>query len=321
MPKRFSVRKTYRPSNHLTLWHGDCLRFLKTLPDQSVQLVLTSPPYNVGKEYEQQQTFEEYIAFQRLVIKECTRITKPGGSICWQLGNHIDSHGNLIPLDAALYSVFNDERELHLRNRIIWHFGHGLHCSTRFSGRYETVMWYTKGKEYVFNLDNVRVPQKYPGKLAYRGPRRGKPTGNPKGKNPGDVWQIPNVKGNHVEKTSHPCQFPIALAETIVLALTNRRHLIVDPFLGAGTTLVAALKNGRRGAGAEIKKRYIGIIRSRISSLENGELAYRPRMRPIYEPLPNTKLTTPPNGFATVSGYAFEDCKNGKATHSRKTVL
>jgi adenine-specific DNA-methyltransferase len=297
MAKRFVIASVYSRSSRVTIRHGDCLRFLKSIPDDSAQLVITSPPYNVGKEYEQQQTLGEYLDFQSRVIDECVRITRPGGSLCWQLGNYIDRRGDLVPLDVPLYSVFAHHRDLHLRNRVVWHFEHGLHCRTRFSGRHETVLWYTKGDDYSFDLDSVRVPQKYPGKLAHRGARKGKPSGNPQGKNPGDVWHIPNVKGNHVEKTPHPCQFPIALAETFIMALTNKNHLVVDPFMGAGTTAVAALKNGRRVAGAEIQADYIQIIRERIRLLEQDELRYRPRFKPIHEPAPNTKLTTPPAGF------------------------
>jgi adenine-specific DNA-methyltransferase len=313
MTKRFIQSGRYASASDLTIRHGDCLRFLKSLPNGIAQLILTSPPYNVGKEYEIPQSFAEYLEFQRQVIGECTRVLKTGGSICWQLGNYLDDRGDLIPLDAALYPIFCEYDVLHLRNRVIWRFAHGLHCRRRFSGRYETILWYTKGDEYLFNLDSVRIPQKYPGKLAFRGPRRGMPTGNPLGKNPGDVWDIPNVKGNHIEKTPHPCQFPIALAETLILALTNRGHLVIDPFLGAGTTVVAALKNGRRGAGAELCEDYIKILRKRVRLLEQGELAYRPRLKPVYVPAPNTRITTPPNGFL-VNGHGpvSHRCKDGK---------
>lgn len=297
MIKQLTISGQYNSINQMTLWNGDCVKLLKTLPGKVAQLVVTSPPYIVGKEYEKNQTLEECLALQESVIAECVRVLKPGGSICWQLGNHISQDGVLVPLDMKLYPVFAKHTELRLRNRIIWHFGHGLHCQRRFSGRYETVLWYTKGDEYLFNLDSVRVPQKYPGKLAFRGPRRGLPTGNPKGKNPGDLWQIPNVKANHIEKTEHPCQFPIALAENLVLALSNKGQLVIDPFLGAGSTAIAALKNGRRCAGAEIDSKYLKIIKERIRLLKEGTIPYRSRTKPIYEPLPNTPLTTPPIGF------------------------
>lgn len=302
MRRKHRIRKRFREENDVTISVGDCLHFLRSIPTNSTQLVLTSPPYNIGKEYERAEEFEEYIEFQKLVIAECVRITRPGGSICWQLGNHVGKRGEVIPLDMVLYPVFREFSELYLRNRIVWHFEAGLHCQQRFSGRHECIVWFSKGREYTFNLDAVRVPQKYPGKLAYKGPRKGRPSGNPLGKNPGDVWGIPNVKANHVEKTAHPCQFPIALAETIILALTTTQDLVVDPFLGAGTTVIAALKNGRRAAGCDLFQKYVEIVRERISQLERNELPYRPRNQPVFCPPNGTRVTTPPKGFLRFRG-------------------
>jgi adenine-specific DNA-methyltransferase len=304
MATKFTIRARYSPKNHLTIRAADCVRFLGSLPSGSTQLVLTSPPYNVGKSYECSQSLDGYVAFQKQVLAESVRILRPGGSICWQLGSHVRKDGEVVPLDLLLYPLFQAHPHLKLRNRIIWHFEHGEHCQRRLSGRYECILWFTFGDNYLFNLDAVRVPQKYPGKLAYRGPNRGKPSGNPKGKNPGDVWLIPNVKGNHVEKTIHPCQFPIALAEQCILALSNRRQLVVDPFLGAGTTAVAALKNGRRAAGCDKIGDFVDLTIRRVRLLEGGRLPYRNRNRPIYVPLPNTPLTTPPKQFVVANGHA-----------------
>ncbi len=297
MSNKFTIASDFSSSNDLTIKRGDCLPFLKSLPASIAQLVVTSPPYNVGKEYELRQSLDDYLDFQDKVISECERVVQPGGSICWQVGSHFDTRGCLVPLDAVLYPLFSRHKRLFLRNRIVWQYGHGLHCRNRFSGRHEMILWFTKGAEYVFNLDSVRVPQKYPGKTAYKGQNRGLPSGHPLGKNPGDVWNIPNVVGNHTEKTEHPCQFPIALVETLILALTNEQDLVIDPFLGAGTTAVAALMNGRRAAGADITAKYVHIARARVKELENGKLAYRSRSKPVLDPVPNTKLTTPPNGF------------------------
>ena len=297
MPKQLTVSSRYNFQNSLTLKCGNCLPFLKTLPDSCTQLIVTSPPYNIGKEYEGRRSLDQYVDFQTQVIAECERILRPGGSICWQVGNHIDHRGGLLPLDVVLHPIFGRHDQFYLRNRIVWRFESGLHCKARFSGRYETILWYTKGQEYLFNLDSVRIPQKYPGKLAYHGPRRGEPSGNPNGKNPGDVWLIPNVNASHVEKTDHPCQFPIALAETLILAMTNKRHLVVDPFVGAGTTAIAALKNGRRAAGIDLEFEYIKIARKRVADLKSNALAYRPRSKPVLDPPRNSKLTTPPTGF------------------------
>ena len=198
-----------------------------TVPSGAIQLVVTSPPYNLGKEYESRLHLNDYISQQREVISECVRVLSDGGSICWQVGNYVDD-GAIIPLDSLLYPIFAD-LGLKMRNRIVWHFEHGLHCSRRLSGRYETIMWFTKGDDYVFELDPIRVPQKYPGKKYFKGPKAGQYSCNPLGKNPGDVWTIPNVKSNHVEKTGHPCQFPVELIERLVLALSKGRGLGVGP--------------------------------------------------------------------------------------------
>ncbi|MBD3386114.1 hypothetical protein GF407_14460 [candidate division KSB1 bacterium] len=125
----------------ITLYHGDCLDLLRTIPDESLQLVVTSPPYNIGKEYEKKLDLDVYIQQQENVIAECVRALSHKGSICWQVGNYVD-RGAIIPLDTILYPVFS-KYDL-MRNRIIWHFEHGLHCSRRFSGRYETIIWFTK---------------------------------------------------------------------------------------------------------------------------------------------------------------------------------
>jgi adenine-specific DNA-methyltransferase len=192
-------------------------------------------------------------------------------------------NGSIVPLDIALYPVFTGFG-CTMRNRIIWHFEHGLHCSNRFSGRYETIVWFTKSENYFFNLDPVRVPQKYPGKKYFKGPRAGHYSCNPLGKNPGDLWIIPNVKNNHVEKTIHPCQFPVELVERLVLSMTREGDWVFDPFLGVGSTIIAAIKHRRKGAGAEIMRKYVDIARKRIIQESNGTLATRPMNKPIYDP-------------------------------------
>jgi len=262
------------------LYEGDCLDLMEGIPHESLQLIVTSPPYNLGKEYEARLSLENYVFQQTKVIRECFRRLNPGGSICWQVGNFVHD-SSIVPLDTILYPVFK-RYGLKLRNRIIWRFEHGLHCSKRFSGRYETILWFTKGDRYVFNLDAVRVPQKYPGKKHFRGPRVGQYSGNPLGKNPGDIWDIPNVKSNHVEKTEHPCQFPVELVERLVLSLTNEGQWVFDPFLGAGTTIIAALRHNRRGIGAEIVPKYVNIARERIQLELEGKLRTRPMGKEVF---------------------------------------
>ncbi len=261
---------------------GDNLDFMGNLPDGSVKLVVTSPPYNLGKNYETRISLDSYLETQQRVVAECVRVLHPRGSICWQVGNYVES-GEIIPLDAVLYPVFR-KLGLKLRNRIVWHFGHGLHCRKRLSGRYETINWWTKGDDYTWNLDPIRVPSKYPGKRHFKGPNTGKLSGNPKGKNPSDVWEFPNVKSNHPEKTVHPCQFPVELVERLVLSMTDPGDAVLDPYMGVGSSVVAALMHGRDAYGCDIVGEYVDIALKRVSQLRDGTLKTRPMGKPIYDP-------------------------------------
>ena len=264
----------------------DNLKFMRGLEDQSMKLIVTSPPYNIGKSYEKRSPLDQYIQDQAQVISECVRLLHPNGSICWQVGNHVDK-GEIFPLDLVLYHLFKDHG-LKLRNRIVWHFEHGLHCSKRLSGRYETIMWFTKGDDYTFNLDPIRTPSKYPQKKYYKGPKAGQLSGNPLGKNPSDVWVFPNVKNNHVEKTIHPCQFPVELVERLVLSMTDEGDRVFDPYLGVGSSVVAALKNGREGYGCDVVKEYVDIAWERVHQLRSGTLQTRPMDKPVYDPKKKT---------------------------------
>jgi len=274
-----------------------------------MQLIVTSPPYNIGKEYEKKLHLEMYLDQQNRVITECVRVLAPTGSICWQVGNYIDK-GAIIPLDSVLYPIFSG-LGLKMRNRIIWHFEHGLHCSRRFSGRYETIIWYTKSDDYIFDLDPIRIPQKYPGKKYFKGPKAGQYSGNPLGKNPGDLWIIPNVKSNHVEKTEHPCQFPVELIERLVLSLSNEGDWVIDPFLGTGTSIIAAIRHGRKGAGAEIVPSYKEIATKRIRQEIDGTLRTRPMDKPVYDPeLHNNKQAVSPWSSGPIQTKLFERSPN-----------
>jgi adenine-specific DNA-methyltransferase len=283
----------YNPQAQAVIFEGDCLDFLASIPAESIQLVVTSPPYNLGKEYEKRSSLEQYVAWQQKVIAECYRVLKPTGSICWQVGNYV-TKGSIVPIDIALYPIFASIG-MQLRNRIIWHFEHGLHSSRRLSGRYETICWFTKSDQYLFDVDPIRVPQKYPGKKHFKGPHAGEYSGNPLGKNPGDVWIFPNVKSNHVEKTDHPCQFPIELVERLVLSMTHEQDWVLDPFLGVGSTIAAAIRRQRRGAGSEIMHRYATIANTRIQQAINGTLKVREMGTPVYDPRDaGASLTTAP---------------------------
>jgi adenine-specific DNA-methyltransferase len=252
-----------------TILRDDCRALLARLPDESVDLVVSSPPYNLGKEYESRVALAHYIEEQREVLAECVRALKPSGSLFWQIGAYSDK-GTLIPLDVRFFPVLED-LGLKPRNRIMWVRQHGLHARRKFSTRHETILWFTKSDKYVFNLDPVRVPQKYQGKTFHKGDRHGELSCNPAGKNPGDLWSFRNVKHNHEERTIHPCQFPEDLIARIVLATTNAGDVVLDPYMGTGTTAVVARDFDRHFVGAEIDETYHDVASRRLSGEPNEE--------------------------------------------------
>jgi len=298
------VSDTYTTHADVAFFEGDCMTLLADVPSKSVDLVITSPPYNLGKRYEKTASLQEYLKKQEPVIEEIDRVLASTGSCCWQVGNYVHK-GEVFPLDVYFYEIFK-RLGWKLRNRIIWRFNHGLHASKRFSGRYEVILWFTKGDEYVFNLDPVRIPAKYPGKRYFKGPKRGQLSGNPLGKNPSDVWDvvkqdweeevwdIPNVKANHPEKTEHPCQFPVELVERCVLALTQPDGIVCDPYCGVGSTIIAALQHHRRAIAAEQDATYVAIARKRIQQFMQGTLPLRPLGRPIHKPTGRERIAQIP---------------------------
>ncbi|MHA2362581.1 MAG: DNA-methyltransferase [Candidatus Hodarchaeales archaeon] len=304
MSKKLCYDTSYQIGYDVVLANNDVISFLKDVPDQSVTLIVTSPPYNIGKEYEKRTELERYLKWQEKVITECKRILSSDGSICWQIGNHIKNR-EVFPLDVYFYQIFK-KLDFKLRNRIIWHFGHGLHAKKRFSGRYEVILWFTKTDDYKFNLDPVRIPQKYPGKRSYKGENKGKPSGNPLGKNPSDIWEIiakdweneiwniPNVKSNHPEKTIHPCQYPIELVERLVLALSDEKDCVFDPFTGVGSTLIAGILHNRQVVGVDKEKEYLDIAFTRIQEALKGTLKKRPLGKSVHQPKGTEKVSLRP---------------------------
>lgn len=300
------IYKRFREENQITLYNGDSLKLLKQIPSESVDIIITSPPYCIGKEYEDPQNdIESFKSEHKRIFPDIYRVLKPGGSICWQVGYHIND-ASVFPLDFFVYDIFiegSKEKEypLLLRNRIIWTFGHGLNSSKRFSGRHETILWFTKGKNNNFDLDSIRVPQKYPGKRSYKGPNKGELSGNILGKNPSDVWDIPNVKAQHLEKTEHPCQFPVAIPRRLIKALAPVNGLVLDPYSGSGTSGVAAVLENRRFVGAEILPQYYDIAIERINAAERGEAKVR-EDAPVAEPNLNSSVAKLPEEFAKARG-------------------
>jgi adenine-specific DNA-methyltransferase len=304
-PSPLKISSHFQKDQSIVVHHGDTLHFLRGIPSNTFKLIVSSPPYNLGKQYETRVELQSYLKNQELVIDELCRVLREDGSICWEVGNYV-CNGEVFPLDIFYYD-FLKERGLQLRNRIIWHFEHGLHASKRFSGRYETILWFTKSDDYIFNLDSVRIPSKYPGKRHYKGPNRGKPSGNPLGKNPSDfwraiaedwereIWDIPNVKANHPEKTIHPCQFPIELVERCVLALSNPGDWVFDPYSGVGSALIAGIRHGRKVAGCEKERTYVEITERRITDFFKGKLKVRPLGKSIHRPSGRDKVSQIPH--------------------------
>ena len=300
----YEISADYDPDADLVLHEGDNKELIQHIPDGAIDLIVTSPPYNMGKEYEGNIQIEAYLETQAATIKALHRILSDTGSICWQVGNYVKD-GEVFPLDIYYYPIFKS-LGMKLRNRVVWHFGHGLHARERYSGRYETLMWFTKSDDYIFNLDNVRIPSKYPGKRHYKGANKGKPSGNPKGKNPSDywsiifqdweeaVWDIPNCKSNHPEKTAHPAQFPIELAERCVLAHTDEGDTVYDPYAGVGSSLIAALKRNRKAIGSEKVKAYNDITKDRVRRFYDGALPIRPMGQSVHVPTGREKVAQIP---------------------------
>ena len=277
------IESQYTDKARCVIYPGDWRKLLSQMPDGCTDLTVTSPPYCLGKSYDVSRDIKDFEEEHHWIIPRVIEATKPGGNICWQVGYHI-KHGILTPLDYVIHSIFSKFSDIKLRNRIIWKFNSGMHGTRRLSGRHEIVLWYSKGDDHYFDVDPIRIPQKYPGKKHHKGDKRGQFSGNPLGKNPGDVWDIPNVKAGSVEKTEHPCQFPIGLVQGLVLALSPPGGLVLDPYLGSGSTGAAAIIEKRRFAGAEISEEYYRLAVERIQKAMDGNLRYRRYGTPIQKP-------------------------------------
>ena len=274
---------------HFDLINGDALKEIINIQDNSIDCIITSPPYFMWKDYDTSIKVDDFIQIHKAIFSDLYRILKKWGNLCWQVGYHT-MDWETIPLDFLVYDIareinkdLNNKEKFYLKNRVIRSFGHGLHSKKKFSGRHETILRFSKWKDSYFDLDSIRVPQKYPGKTYYKWEKKGEFSGNPLGKNPWDVWDIPNVKANHVEKTAHPCQFPVALVERLVKALSPTGWKVLDPFMWSGTTGVAALLNWREFIWIELNKEYYKIAKKRCLDTINGEIRYRVD-KPVYKP-------------------------------------
>jgi len=246
------------------IYNMDCLQALRELPDKLVWLTVTSPPYNIGKEYEKPLSLDEYLNWCKVWIAQIYQITHPNGAFWLNLGYFsIPEHAKAIPIPYLLW----DRIPFYLIQEIVWHYGAGVAGKKFFSPRNEKFLWYVKNKDnYTFNLDDIRDPNvKYPNQK-----KNGKIKVNPNGKNPTDVWQFPKVTSgmnrSSKERTSHPAQFPMAVIERIIKASSNPGELVLDPFMGSGTTAEVALSLDRPVIGFEIRTDYCQIAANRLNN-------------------------------------------------------
>jgi adenine-specific DNA-methyltransferase len=210
----------------------------------------------------------------------------------------------IVPLDVRFFPIL-ESLGMIPRNRIVWARQHGLHATKKFSCRHETILWFTKSDRYTFNLDAIRVPQKYQNKKHFRGEKKGELSCNPDGKNPGDIWLFRNVKHNHEEQTIHPCQFPEDLIARIVLAATNPGDVVLDPFMGAGTVAVVARDNRRHFLGAELDADYHKVAMQRLAG-EPDELGVFPNLKTLRDYVERTgraHWALPLRGAGRRAGY------------------
>ncbi|PID41507.1 MAG: site-specific DNA-methyltransferase [Proteobacteria bacterium] len=287
------------------LYLGDCLDLLATIPDESIDLIVSSPPYNIGKEYESRSPLNVYLEAQKKVLVECHRVLKKTGSIFWQVGSY-SYKGTLVPLDVKFFPIFEELGMLPI-NRIVWLRQHGLQAKNKFSCRHETVLWFAKSMDYKFSLEEIRVPQKYQNKKHHKGEKKGELSCNPDGKNPGDVWAFRNVKHNHEEQTIHPCQFPEDFVNRVILSTTIEGDTVLDPYMGTGTVPVVAKNTKRHFYGADLDEKYYGVANRRLSGKPNKE-GYFPNLKSLRDYI---EITGEP-----ASKYRF-DLQKGKVASDR----
>jgi len=240
----------------------ECLSAMRTLPDSIVDLTLTSPPYNIGKEYERPLPVEEYVEWCRTWMCEVHRLTHPDGAFWLNLGYvPFPDKAKALPLAYLLW----DKCPFFLLQEIVWNYGAGVAGKRILSPRNEKFLWFVKNPDcYTFNLDDIRDPDvKYPLQK-----KNGKLRCNTIGKNPSDVWQIAKVTSGagraSRERTPHPAQFPVDLVERIIKGFSNPSAIVLDPFLGSGSTAEACILLGRTVVGFEIRRDYCQVAARRL---------------------------------------------------------
>jgi len=248
----------------LNIITGDALNELKKIESNSVDLVVADPPYNLGKDYGNNhdiQGFDEFLAFSHNWLSQAHRILKPSGTLYVFIGFRFISY---------LYNILDRELGMFFNSWIVWHYTQGMGKTRGFSPRHDDVLMFTKTEDFKFNLDSVRVPQKF-----YR------ERNNMRGANPGDVWMFSHVHYCNENRQNHPTQKPEGLIERMVFASTDESDLVVDPFSGSGTTLRVCQQLNRNAIGIEINPEYVRMTEERLRAEFSGFDSVDPRMERV----------------------------------------
>lgn len=261
--------KPYFEIENCLLYNQDCSQALSCLPENLVDLTVTSPPYNIGKEYEKKMPLNDYLAWCETWIKQVHRVTTNDGTFWLNFGYlSIEDRAKAIPIPYLLWNRI----PFFLIQEVVWNYGAGVAGKKFFSPRNEKFLWYVKNQQnYTFNLDAVR-DKNIIGPISTK---NGRKKVNPNGKNPGDVWYYSKITSgknrSSKERTPHPAQFPMSLIDRIVKSSSNENDVICDPFSGSGTTAIVSLRNNRKFVGFELRKDYCEITIDRINTFLSNE--------------------------------------------------
>lgn len=270
--RSFLGKPAYERSG-VMIYQTDCEMAMSRLPAGLIDLTVTSPPYNIGKEYEEIAAVDAYVNWCARWLQEVARVSSATASFWLNLGYlQVPNRAKCLPIPYLLW----DKVPLHFQQEIVWHYGAGVAARKGFSPRNEKFLWYVVDpNRFTFNLDDIRDPNvKYPNQK-----KNGKLKCNPLGKNPSDVWEFPKVTSganrSSAERTRHPAQFPIAVIDRIVRACSNPSQIVMDPFLGSGSTAEVGLATGRFTLGFEIEPKYVQIAAERLERFTEWRDAYR----------------------------------------------
>lgn len=250
--------------NDLRIIIGDAIKLFHSLESESVDLIIADPPYNLGKDYgnnHDSKLFNEYLDFSKTWLSEAKRVLKSDGTIYVFMGVRFISY---------LYDILDVQLNMHFNSWVTWYYTQGIGKTKGFSPRHDDILMFSKNKDFKFNLDNIRVPQKY-----YRS------INNMRGANPGNVWEFSHVHYCNENRQAHPTQKPEGLIERMVLASSNEEDLILDPFLGSGTTLRVCQQLKRKGIGFELNPGYLDLINNRLAVPFEGFDSIDPRMERV----------------------------------------